>query len=134
MQVPVQQAVVREMVMSNNNNQYFETLNRIHGELNEELLVARINECKAVVDELAKSYVMQIVIKDAQSIVKALDDNWQTMIPSDAKFSEARVVKIACKQLVDLPRKYVEELEMLQEKLREMQHPEEVIEKDNDNN
>jgi len=119
---------------NNGGTHYFETLNRIQGELTEETLVMRINECKAVLNELADKYVWRIVVQDAQAMIKMLDDNWQSLLPDSDKFKEARVIKIACKQIVDLPKKYLEELEMLQEKLKEFQSSDTVVEKDNDNN
>jgi hypothetical protein len=119
--------------VNNNGNHYFETLNQIHGELTEDKLVNRMNECNMVLGELSKSQVWQIVLNDARGMIKMLDDNWQNLIPSTEKFQEARVIKIACKQLADLPSKYLEEVTMIQDKLKEIQNPETIIEKDNDN-
>jgi hypothetical protein len=116
-----------------NNNQYFETLARQNGELTEEVIINRIKECEWVVKELAEMGVWKIVIQDAIQTVKFLDDNWQTLDPDTQAFEKARILKVANKKLVDLPKQYLDELEALQEKLRENQNPETFIEKDNDN-
>ena len=50
------------------------------------------------------------------------------------KPKEARVIKMACKHISELPGKYLEELEKIQEKLIEIQSPNMVVTKDNDNN
>jgi hypothetical protein len=116
-----------------NGNQYFETQNRIENELSEESLVARIEECNMVLSELSKSTVWQIVIRDAQELIKQLDNSWQDMPIDDPKLREARVVKMACKHICDLPRKYLKEQEDIEKTLAEMQNPEVAIQKDNDN-
>jgi guanylate kinase len=119
---------------NNNGTHYFETLNRFQGELTEDALVQRMNECNMVLGELSKSEVWKIVLNDARGMIKMLDDNWQNLLPNTDKFQEARVIKIACKQISDLPGKYLEELTMIQDKLKEIQNPDKIVEKDNDNN
>ena len=120
--------------MSNNGNHYFEVLNRLQGELTEESLVQRMSECNLVLGELSKSAIWKIVLDDSREMIKQLDNNWQDMQPDSAQFKEARVLKMACKHISDLPGKYLQELNIIQEKLRDMQSPDKVIEKDSDNN
>ena len=119
--------------MSNNSNQYFETQNRIQGELTEEVLISRMQECNMVLNELSKSQVWQIVIRDARELIKQLDNSWQDIPTDDLKFKEARIVKMACKHICDLPNKYIKELEDIERTLADMQNPEAIITKDNDN-
>ncbi len=120
--------------MSNEGNSYFETLNRIQGELTEEVLVNRIKECNMVLGEISQSQVWKIIIDDARALIKRLDDTWHDMIPDSKEFREARVIKMACKHISDLPGKYLQELEQIQEELTKRQNPEEIVSKDNDNN
>lgn len=120
--------------MSNNGNHYFETLNRIQGELTEEVLLNRMAECNLVLGELSKSEMWRIIINDAREMIKQLDDTWQDMQPDSLQFKESRVIKMACKHISDLPGKYLEELNVLQDKITEFQNSDKVIEKDADNN
>lgn len=119
--------------MVNNGNQYFETPNGISGELTEEVLIARMSECNAVLGELSKSNVWQIVLNDVRSMIKTLDDKWQELLPDSPQFKEARAVKMAFKHISDLPGKYLEESQMIEEKLKEIQNPDKHIQKDSDN-
>jgi len=119
--------------MENKGNNYFETLNRIEGEMTEDVLVNRMNECNMVLGELAESAVWKIVLNDARALIKTLDDNWQNMIPDTDKFKEARLIKMVCKHLSDLPNQYLMELEQIQDELTKRQNPQEIISKDNDN-
>lgn len=119
--------------MSNTGNQYFETQNRIQGELTEEELVHRMEECNMVLNELSKSAVWQIVVRDARELIRQLDNSWQDMPTDDLKFREARVVKMACKHICDLPSKYIKELEGLEKAISDIQNVETVVQKDNDN-
>lgn len=117
----------------NDNNFYFETLNRTEGELTDEVISQRIAECNAVLGELTKSNVWNILLNDAKAMIRKLDDSWQDF-PSDSKeLREARVLKMASKHIFDLPMKYAQEMDMLQTELRKRQVPDEVIQKDNDN-
>lgn len=119
--------------MENNGNHYFETLNRIQGELTDEVLVHRMSECNLVLGELSKSQVWRIVLNDSRELIKALDDKWHDMQPDSKEFREARVIKMACKHIADLPNKYLQELEQIQEELTKRNNPAEIVQKDNDN-
>jgi hypothetical protein len=119
--------------MSNNGNQYFETINRMQGELTEEALIARMGECNAILGELANSKAWQVLLKDARQLIKTLDDNWQHIIPTSDKFEEARVMKMSCKHIADFPAKYLKELHDIELELKKIQNPEELI-KDSDPN
>lgn len=120
--------------MENKGNHYFETLNRIQGELTDDVLVARMNECNMVLGELSKSAVWTIILNDARELIKRLDDNWHDMQPDSKEFREARIIKMACKHLSDLPSKYLQELEQIQDELTKRQQPDDIVSKDNDNN
>ena len=119
--------------MSNNGNHYFETLNRFKGELTEESLVQRMAECNAVLGELSKSASWKILINDTRALMKTLDDNWQHIPPESDKFESARIMKMACSHILDFPNKYLKELQHLEQELSKMQNPDEVIQKDSDN-
>lgn len=119
--------------MGNNGNQYFETGNRIEGELTDDVITSRMRECNMVLGELGTSAVWTIVINDARELIKRLDDNWHDMQPDSKEFREARIVKMACKHISDLPKKYEQELLQLQEELAKRQNPDEIVSKDNDN-
>ena len=117
-----------------NNNHYFETLQSIQGELTDDLIVERMSECNTVLGELSRSDMWRIVLHDAREMIKKLDDTWHDMNPESKEFREARVIKMACKHIADLPTKYIQELNNLQEELAKRQNPDEIISKDTDNN
>lgn len=119
--------------MSDKSNQYFETQTRFDGELTDEVLVVRMNECNMVLKELVENVVWKIVINDAQALIKQLDDNWHDMMPDSKEFKEARVVKMACKHISELPKKYLQELTQLEEELTKRHAPQDMVSKDNDN-
>ncbi len=102
--------------------------------MTEEVLMQRMNECNLVLGELSKSEMWKIILNDSREMIKQLDNTWQDMNPETAQFKESRVIKMACKHISDLPGKYLHELTTLQDKIREMQSPDKVIEKDSDNN
>lgn len=119
--------------MAQESNFYFETLGRREGELTDDVIVQRMSECGMVINELTKSAVWNIMLRDARDMIKKLDDSWQDF-PSDSKqLQEARILKMASKHIFDLPIKYAQELDMLQAELAKRQQPEEVIQKDADN-
>ena len=121
--------------MSNNRaNQYFETAVGMQNELTEEVLVKRMAECTQILGELANSQAWQIMLADVRGMIKNLDDKWQEMLPDSSQFKEARAVKMAFKHISDLPGKYLEELNMIEDKIKEFQNPDGVVIKDNDNN
>jgi hypothetical protein len=115
------------------NNFYFETLRRTEGELTDDVISQRIAECNMVLGELTKSAVWNILLSDAKQMIKRIDDSWQDIVPDSKQFQEARVLKMASKHIFDLPMKYAQELDMLQTELQKRQQPDEVIQKDNDN-
>lgn len=114
-------------------NFYFETLSRQEGDLSDDVISHRISECEMVLGELTKSRVWDILLKDAKHMIKQLDDNWQDFAPDSPQLREARVIKMASKHLFDLPIKYAQELDMLQEELTKRQNPGEIIQKDTEN-
>lgn len=120
--------------MQNNGNQYFETHNRFEGELTDEVLVIRMRECNMVLGELGQSEVWKIVLNDSRDLIKALDDKWHDMQPDSKEFKEARIIKMACKHISDLPEKYLKELEQIQEELTKRQNTDVIVSKDVDNN
>lgn len=117
----------------NQNNHYFEQLHRRYGDLTEDTMVQRMSECTMVLGELSNSSMWKIVLDDAREMIKRLDDHWQDIPPESPEFRESRIVKMASKHISDLPSRYLQELTVLQEKLKEMQSPDKIIEKDSDN-
>jgi hypothetical protein len=116
-----------------NNNFYFETLQQTQGELTDEVLSGRIAEITRVLSELTNTTVWNVLLHDSKALVKQLDDCWQEIDETSPKFKEARILKMASKHIFDLPFKYAQELDMLQAELVKRQNPEEIIEKDTDN-
>jgi hypothetical protein len=116
-----------------NNNFYFETLQGTQGELTDEVLSGRISECTLVLGELTKSPAWNILLQDSKAMIQKLDDSWQDFPVDSPQLREARIVKMASKHIFDLPIKYAQELDQLREQLVKRQNPEEIIEKDNDN-
>ncbi len=115
------------------NNYYFETLQQTQGELTDEVLSGRIAECNLVLGELSKSPAWNILLHDSKALIDQLDSCWQEMDETTPRFKEARILKMASKHIFDLPFKYAQELDQLREQLVKRQNPEEIIEKDTDN-
>ena len=119
--------------MSNGNNFYFETLHKTQGELTDEVLSGRMAEVNLVLGELTQSTAWNVLLHDSKQLVQQLDDCWQEIDETSAKFKEARILKMASKHIFDLPMKYAQELDMLRAELMKRQNPEEIVQKDNDN-
>lgn len=114
-------------------NFYFETLQQIQGELSEEAIISRMSECNIVLTEIAQSKLWDILLKDSNEMVKKLDDAWQDFPEGAVQLKEARVIKMASRHVLDLPMKYAQELDYLTAQLHKIQNPDEVIQKDTDN-
>lgn len=117
--------------MGNNGNQYFEQINRMQGELNEESLITRMSECTAILGDMTKGIAWKTLLGDVRRVMKSLDDNWQHIHPTDAKFESARVMKMALNMISDFPNKYAEELRMIELELEKMKNPDNIV-KDSD--
>jgi hypothetical protein len=117
----------------NENNFYFEQQQRFLGELDEEKLIQRISECQMVVTQLTENPVWTIVLKDASQLIKKLDDSWQDFPDGDVRLKEMRILKLATKHIIELPIKYAQDLDASTSELEKRQKPEEIINKDTDN-
>jgi hypothetical protein len=95
-------------------NNYFEGIGA--PQASEDEIVKRIKECEMVVERLGTDSVWQIVIKDSMKWVRELDGKWQD-VGDEKMLGEMRILKIAYKHILDLPRKYKEDLKALQEAL-----------------
>lgn len=95
-------------------NKYFEDISA--PEAGEDEVIKRIKECETVVEKLSTDYVWQVVLKDSMRWVRELDSKWQD-VGDEKMLNEMRVLKIAYKHILELPRKYKEDLKMLQETL-----------------
>lgn len=94
-------------------------------------LILRMSECETVINDLDNSPLWKIVMRDTQEESQQLDDNWQA-IWDEKKLMAARVLKFACKHLVDLKYKYTEELKDIKKTLFILQNPDKEIRKDYD--
>lgn len=119
--------------MSEGNNFYFETLQQTQGELTDEVLSGRMAEVNLVLGEITKSPAWNILLHDSKQLVQQLDNCWQEIDETSNKFKEARILKMASKHIFDLPMKYAQELDQLRQELVKRQNPDEVIQKDTDN-
>ena len=115
------------------NNFYFETLNGIQGEMTEDSIVKRLQEINTVLNDLAGSPAWSVLLRDSREMIRKLDDSWQDFPHDSSQLREARILKMATKHISELPYKYSQEMEMLQEELHKRQKPEEYIQKDADN-
>ena len=95
-------------------NQYFE--DKSQPQASEDEIIKRIKECAMVVDKLRDDPVWNIVLKDALMWVRELDGKWQD-VGDEKMLREMRVLKIAYKHIMDLPKKYKEDLKALQDNL-----------------
>jgi hypothetical protein len=95
-------------------NQYFEDANK--PQPNEDDIIKRIKECEMVVDKLYNDPVWNVVLKDALRWVRELDSKWQD-VGDEKMLQEMRVLKIAYRHVMDLPKKYKEDLEGLKQAL-----------------
>ena len=94
-------------------------------------LILRMSECETVINDLDNSPLWKIIIKDMKDEQKQLDDNWQGIWDSE-KLLAARVLKFACKHILDLKYKYQEDLKGAKRKLRQLQNLDKEIVKDYD--
>ena len=92
----------------------------------------RIADCLQVVNDLENNKAWQVVNKDLEEERKQLDDNWQTIWDND-KLLAARVLKFACKHILDLKDKYKEEATQNKQLLRSLENPDKEVLKDYDN-
>jgi hypothetical protein len=95
-------------------NQYFEDVGQ--PKANEDEIIKRIKECEMVVEKLTNDPVWNVVLKDALRWVRELDGKWQD-VGDDKILQEMRVLKIAYRHVMDLPKKYKEDLVALKETL-----------------
>jgi hypothetical protein len=116
-----------------NSNFYFETLGTTEGEMTDDVISNRIAECNMVIGQLQNSSVWRVVLNDAKQMINKLDESWQDFPPESPQLKEARIIKMASKHIADLPSKYAQEMEMLREELKKRQNPDEIIQKDSDN-
>ena len=95
-------------------------------------IIRRIAECEEVIRDLEGSAAWRVVVADMERQRKYLDDHWQD-ITDEQKLQKARELKFAVLHILNLKKKYEEELEGLKKELEAIDKPEEVIAKDYDN-
>lgn len=96
-------------------NKYFEDASQPRASEGE--IIKRIKECEMVVNKLDADPVWDVVIKDAVMWSRHLDSLWQDVTDED-KLNQMRILKLAYKHVMDLPKKYREQLAALQENLK----------------
>ena len=84
---------------------------------NDDGLLARLEECELVINELENSPVWKIVCADLEIQRKMLDNNWQEILEPE-KLQKARELKHATLHVLNMNDKYKEELKNIQEELR----------------
>jgi len=94
-------------------------------------LILRISECQTVINDLDNSPLWKIVIRDTLEESQQLDDNWQAIWDNE-KLLAARVLKFACKHILDLRYKYEEELKGSKKLLEKLENPDKQVVKDYD--
>ena len=95
-------------------NQYFEDNSQV--KVNEDDIIKRIKECEMVVDKLSTNDVWSIVLKDCNAWSRHIDGLWQDVQDED-KLKQMRVLKLAYKHILNVPKQYKDELEQLKEEL-----------------
>ena len=94
-------------------------------------LIRRISECEQVIHDLENNKAWEVVSRDLKEEREQLDDNWQNIWDNE-KLLAARVLKFACKHILDLRQKYKDELEENKKTLKVLENPKEHIIKDYD--
>ena len=102
-----------------------------HNSDEQDKLILRISECEQVVHELNETAAWKIVQRDMETEKQQIDDNWQN-IWDEKKVLAMRVLKFACKHILDLKYKYEEELGALKKQLSVLENPSKVVQKDYD--
>lgn len=115
------------------NNFYYETLSSTQGEMTDDVLSGRITEINVILGQLTTSPAWNILMHDSKQMIKKLDDSWQDFPEDSKQIKEARILKMAYRHIFDLPMKYAEELDMLRCELAKRQNPDEIVQKDTDN-
>jgi hypothetical protein len=114
-------------------NAYFEQqLKKFVSGLSDEELTERIHQCQTVLGELANSPAWKITIADSRKWIKQLDDVWQDVF-DEKQLNAMRVLKAAYKHILELPQKYLSDLEFVKSEWEVRNHPEDNTEKDYDN-
>lgn len=94
-------------------------------------LILRISECEQVVHDLENNLAWKVVTRDLEEEQTQLDGNWQNIWEED-KLLAARVLKFACKHILDLKEKYKEEARESKKLLHQLENPGTEIMKDYD--
>lgn len=97
----------------------------------EDSLFKRMEDCQLVIDHL-KSCPAWIIIKDDLTMNKQwVDDNWQD-ITDDIKLQRARELKLAYNHLINIEKKYYEDLENITNQIKLITSTDKEIIKDYD--
>lgn len=114
------------------NNAYWEQAQaKFWAGLEEEKLIEKISQCDRIVKDLHKSPVWKILVEDAETKRKFLDDNWQD-ITDEKILNNMRVKKSAVKYILELKGVYEGELERAKVELKKRSNTENEIIKDYD--
>jgi len=95
-------------------------------------LLERIDRCNKIIEGLEGNPAFQLLIEDFKATTKKLDDNWQ-WITDEKTLKEAQITKMATLSVINTIENYKHDLKMAQGELFKLEHPDQIIQKDYDN-
>lgn len=97
----------------------------------ESLLLDRITDCDAVLKHLDGCPAWRVIIADLDAQKKMIDDNWH-QTNDEKKIAEFRITKFAIMHLINIKKKYEDDLNDAQTKLFQLRNQVTNIMKDYD--
>jgi len=98
-------------------NAYFEGQVRNYLEQHaDDFLIERLKTIKGVSDNIASTEAWNVVLKDAEAWKQQMDDRWQDVY-DEKVLNNMRTIKQAYKFILDVPVRYKQEVEMIEQEL-----------------
>ena len=91
----------------------------------------RLGECSIVMNDLKSTQAWKILLKDMEKQQANIDGCWQNT-PAD-KIESLKVLKMGVMHVINVPVSYQQEKDYIEKELEKIDNPEEVINKDYDN-
>lgn len=113
-----------------NSNAYFEQQEaKYWSDIDEENIIKKIADCRAIIDNIEKTPAWKILVKDCDEKKHFIDEHWQDI--SDKKvLYNMRVKKNAVNLILNLKKNYEQDLERAQSELEKRKNTDKAVLKD----
>jgi len=91
----------------------------------------RLGECSVVVNDLVSTQAWKILLKDMNKQKQNIDDCWQNTKAD--QLDALKAIKMGVMHVINVPVSYQQEKDYIEKELEKIDNPEEVINKDYDN-